>query len=115
MAASDRSRNETRHRDLIAGMRRRRASLPSLFADAMMLGLEAHAVVTLRGFGFMTGQTTAREAALMMSEKAEALVKAQTAVVQAIANGNPEQALPAAVAIYRRAARANRRRLSHGK
>lgn len=81
----------------------------------MMLGLESQTVVALRGFGLITGRTTAREAALMLSEKADALVAAQGAIVRAVANGSPEQALPAAIAIYRRATRANRRRLSRGK
>jgi hypothetical protein len=89
-----------------------RSSPFNLFFDTMKLASEAHAVVALRAFGFTTSKTTAREASLMVSEKMEALFRAQNAAAVAILTGRAPFALPAAVSVYRRVAKANRQRLS---
>jgi len=93
-------------------MTRRTPSPFSLFLDTMMLGLDAQAVIAMRGATFASGRTTTHEAARMMNEKGEALFRAHSAAVHAIMTGKAHLALPAAVAVYGRATRANRRRLS---
>ncbi len=87
----------------------------SLASDALTLAGEANAVIALRAFGFASGRTSTREASRMVSEKALALMQAQQAMAISVLTGKPERALPSMVAIYRRAARANRIRLSRGK
>ena len=84
----------------------------NLLFDTMKLASEAHAVVALRAFGFTTGKTTAREVSLMVSEKMEALFRAQNAAALAILTGRAPFALPAAISVYRRVAKSNRQRLS---
>ena len=84
----------------------------NLFFDTMKLAGEARAVVVLRAFGFTTGKTTAREASLMVSEKMEALFRAQNAAALAILTGRAQFALPVAMSVYRRVAKSNRQRLS---
>jgi hypothetical protein len=90
----------------------RRQSPGSFFLDALTFAADSQAVIALRTFGLVTGQSSMREASLMISEKVEAAVRSQGAAAAAILSGRADMALPAAVAVYRRSARANRRRLT---
>jgi hypothetical protein len=90
----------------------RRKSPFSAFFDMMSLYGEANAVIALRAAGLATGATAGREMSLMMSEKVDALFRANAAAAKAILSGRAEAALPAATAVYARTVRANRRRLS---
>jgi hypothetical protein len=90
----------------------RRKSPFSAFFDMISLYGEANAVIALRAVGLATGATAGREMSLMMSEKVDALFRANTAAAKAILSGRAEAALLAATAVYARTVRANRRRLS---
>ena len=92
-------------------MPRRRAA-SSLFFDTMKLAFDAQAVVAMRAFEMASGRTSAREGALMVSEKIEAMFRAQAAAASAILSGHSDAAFPAAVSVYGRSARANRVRLT---
>ena len=90
-----------------------RTSVPVFdFAFAALgLAIEANAVIALRMSGFASGTATRGEAARMQSEKASAWIEAGHAAAAATLSGHPERAPTAAMAVYGRMARANRRRL----
>jgi hypothetical protein len=92
-------------------MPRRKSPFSALF-DMMSLYGEANAVIALRAAGLATGATAGREISLMLTEKVDALFRANAAAAKAILAGKAETALPAATAVYTRTVRANRRRLS---
>lgn len=90
----------------------RRKSPVSAFFNMMSLYGEANAVIALRAASLATGATAGREMSLMMTEKVDALFRANAAAAKAFLSGRVETALPAATAVYARTVRANRRRLS---
>ena len=87
----------------------------SLSRDTMMLGLEAQSVIGLRMIkAVMGGESAQREAALMITEKAQALVDAQLVFAESALAGQPHLAPGRAVALYRKRVQANQRRLGRG-
>jgi hypothetical protein len=94
---------------------KRPPNLFSLSMSAMQLGIEAQQVIGLRmakaAFG---GPAAEKEAALMVSEKAEAALQAQAVFATSWISGAGHLAPARAVTLYRRKVRANRRRLLKG-
>ena len=90
----------------------RKSSTFSMVTDLMTLGLEASAVASLRLIDLARGKTSSKEAALMVSEKVQALLHAQSSVTAGILSGRTGTAFPTVVGIYTKAARANRKRLT---
>ena len=88
----------------------------TLSRDAMMLGLEAQSVIGLRLIkAAMGGEAAQREAALMVTEKAQAMVDAQIVLAQSVLAGQPHLGPSRAVALYRKRVQANQRRLGRGR
>lgn len=80
---------------------------------AARLGWEAHAVIGLRMMKLAAGGAAAdAEAVRMVSEKAEALVEAQFAMVRDVMLGRAHLVPGRTIAGYRKRVRANRRRLT---
>ena len=87
----------------------------SLSHDAMMLGLESQSVIGLRLIkAAMGGEAAQREAALMITEKTQALVDAHFAFAESALAGEPHLGPGRAVALYRKRVQANQRRLGRG-
>jgi len=77
-----------------------------MFRSWMMLGVEANRVVGLRLMKLMLGGKTARrEAKLMVTEKIDAALRANTSI---IAGASPEEI----IRMYRRRVAANAKRLA---
>lgn len=94
---------------------KRPPSLFSLSMSAMQLGFEAQQVIGLRmAKAALGGKAADREAALMVSEKAEAALQAQTLFATAWMSGAAHLAPSRTLSLYRRKVRANRRRLLKG-
>jgi hypothetical protein len=81
--------------------------------DAWSFALACQQVIALRltriAFG---GADAQREATTMITEKAATAMSAQFAAAQVLVTRGPASAAAAAAAVYRRAVRANERRLS---
>ena len=87
----------------------------SLSHDAMMLGLESQSVIGLRLIkAAMGGEAAQREAALMITEKAQAVIEANMVFAESALAGQPHLAPGRAVALYRKRVQANQRRLGRG-
>ena len=83
--------------------------------DALSFAVACQQVIALRWARIALGGNEAtREATRMLTEKAATAIRAQFAAVAALATGGPGEAAVAAAAVYRRAVRANGRRLSRG-
>jgi hypothetical protein len=88
------------------------ASWFDLSLDAARLTLESGRVIGLRlALVARGGPDACAEAALMLSEKAEAAADAQILVADSLFNGEGHLALSRAVALYRDRVQANQRRL----
>lgn len=82
----------------------------------MMLGLESQSVIGLRLIkAAMGGEAAQREAALMFTEKAQAMVEAQFVIAESALAGQPHLGPGRAVALYRKRVQDNQRRLGRGK
>jgi hypothetical protein len=83
--------------------------------DAFSFAIACQQVIALRlvriAFG---GADARREATRMVTEKAATAVEAQFAAATALISGGPAGAAAAAAQVYRRAVRANGRRLRRG-
>jgi len=90
---------------------------PSAFFDIARLGVEAQWVVALRLARLASGGALGkRESNRMVMEKTVAVVEAQMAAATAMMTGrSPKVAAKRALGTYRRAVRANRRRLSRAR
>ena len=87
----------------------------ALSRDTIMLGLEAQSVIGLRLIKAATGGEAAqRELALMVTEKAQAMVDAQFVLAESALAGQPHLGPGRAVALYRKRVQANQRRLGRG-
>jgi hypothetical protein len=87
----------------------------SLSHDALMLGLESQSVIALRLIkAAVGGEAAQREAALMISEKAQAMVDAQFVLAKSALAGQPHLGPGRAVALFRKRVQANQRRLGRG-
>jgi hypothetical protein len=97
-------------------MKRPAPTLWDLSMDAFALGLEAQQVIALRMTKFAMGaDLDGDEARRMVTEKAAAVMEVQFGMAQALATGDDVAAASGrAIAVYRRAVRANRRRLTRG-
>ena len=85
----------------------------SVGADAWLLGFEAAAVISLRGFRIAQGGAAAHaEAQRMIGEKIAALAELQELAFAGKLGETAPVAVGETVAHYRRAVRANRRRLT---
>lgn len=94
---------------------KRQPNLFSLSISAMQLGLEAQQVIGLRiAKAALGGPAADKEAALMVSEKTEAALQAQTLFATSWMTGSGRLATARALTLYRRKVRANRRRLLKG-
>lgn len=94
-------------------MSRRNNPALDLAFDSWRLGLEAWSVIALRTAGALAGgPDQAKEASLMLTEKAKALIDAQFLIAGAVMDGKPHLAPQRALTMYRRRVQANRRRLS---
>ncbi len=81
--------------------------------DWWMLGAEAATVMTMRTIRIAAGGPVgAREAELMVTEKALAAIELQTRFLTGAIGSSPLAATQASVSHYRRKVAANRRRLS---
>jgi hypothetical protein len=76
------------------------------------VALESQAVIGLRLTGFALGTAAPGESMRMQSEKVLAFLEAQRDAAREIMAGHPERSPGAALAVYRRRIRANRRRLT---
>jgi hypothetical protein len=84
-----------------------------LYRQTFMLGLEASAVMALRGAKIAAGGHAAQdEMQLMVSEKIEAGLALQTRAVTGALGLTPEKMAMGTLSHYRKKVRANRRRLS---
>jgi hypothetical protein len=93
-------------------MKRKGSSSLRSAAEAMSFAIACQQVIALRLFRMALGGAAAkREARRMVSEKAAAAVRAQFAAAQALPGGGLSGAAAAAKAVYRKAVRANGRRL----
>ena len=81
--------------------------------DSWQFALDVQQVMAARMLRLMTGRLTAREARRMVAEKGLAYSRAQVAGGLALLTRGPLAAGHATHEIYRRAVRANRRRLSN--
>jgi hypothetical protein len=80
--------------------------------DAFSFAFACQQVIAMRLMRIALGGADGhREATRMVTEKATAAVQAQFAAAQAIITGGPAGAAAAAAHVYRRAVRANGRRL----
>lgn len=87
----------------------------SLSRETILLGLEAQTVIGLRLLkAVMGGEGAHREAALMITEKAQAMVDAQILLAECALAGQPHLGPSRTVALYRRRVQDNRRRLGQG-
>jgi hypothetical protein len=88
-------------------------SMMNAWFEAARFGADSHNVIALRMMRLATGgPLAATEATRMVSEKVAAFTEAQGALMNALVNGSSLDAAAAkAYAPYRRAVRANRRRL----
>ena len=87
----------------------------SLSRETFMLGLESQAVIGLRLMRMaMGGEAATRETALMVTEKAEALVEAQIVLARCALEGRPDLGPARAVALFRERVQDNQRRLGQG-
>ena len=87
----------------------------TLSRDTIMLGLEAQSVIGLRLIkAAMGGEAAQREVALMVTEKAQAIVDAQLVLAESALAGQPHLGPGRAVALYRKRVQANQRRLGRG-
>jgi hypothetical protein len=87
----------------------------SLSRDTLMLGLEAQSVIGLRILkACMGGDAAQQEAALMITEKAQALVDAQRVLAESALAGEAHLGPGRTVALYRKRVQANQRRLGRG-
>ncbi len=87
----------------------------TLSRDAMLLGLESQTVIGLRLMkAAMGGEAAQREATLMVTEKAQAVVDAQMVLARSALAGQPHLGPGRALALYRRRVQANQRRLGKG-
>jgi hypothetical protein len=94
-------------------MSRRRNPFLDLGLDMARLGLESSGVIGLRVMRAALGAGDVRkEAALMISEKAKAAFDAQMIIAHSVMSGQGHLAPARTVALYRRRAQANRRRLT---
>ena len=90
-----------------------RSRRPVRSPDALSFAFACQQVIALRLVRMALGGSDAqREATRMVTEKAAAAVRAQFAAVQVLATRGPASAAAAAADVYRRAVRANGRRLS---
>jgi len=80
--------------------------------DFWQFGLDVHQVMTTRIFSMMTGEMSAHEARRMFTEKQTAYSDAQLSGARALLTGGPVEAGIEMMDVYRRAVRANCRRLS---
>jgi hypothetical protein len=62
----------------------------------------------------MGGEAAQREATLMVTEKAQAIVDAQLVLAESVLAGQPHLGPGRAVALYRKRVQANQRRLGRG-
>ena len=99
-------------------MLRRRSDWPNpwlTLGQAGILAAEAQTVIVLRLACLARGGRPAQtEAARMLVEKGIAFVTAQTAAAAVLPFGGAALAAETVITTYRRAVRANRRRLSRG-
>jgi hypothetical protein len=96
-------------------MKRSRSSPLRGAADALSFAFACQQVIAFRLMRLALGGADAqREATRMVAEKAGAAVRAQFAAAQALPMRGPAGAVSAAANVYRRAVRANRRRLRSG-
>ena len=87
----------------------------TLSRDTIMLGLEAQSVIGLRLIkAAMGGEAAQHEVALMVTEKAQAIVDAQFVLAESALAGEPHLGPGRAVALYRKRVQANQRRLGRG-
>lgn len=95
-------------------MRRPSTHPAAAMLDAMQFAFEVQSVIALRLLRMSAGGTTAAvEAQRMVTEKAEAVWRSQLAAGAAVASGRDGEAIAAAAfRPYRRAVKANHRRLS---
>jgi hypothetical protein len=98
----------------VKATRSRSPSLRSV-ANALTFALACQQVIALRMFRVaFGGSRSRRETTRMVAEKAAAAARAQLAAAAALPTRGPKGAASAAAAVYRKAVRANRRRLSRG-
>ncbi len=83
--------------------------------DVWQLAHDARDVMQQRIMLAATGRLSAHEARRMIVEKQSAALRAQFAYMQWLFDGRPAAASDAAIAIYQRAVRSNRRRLVQGR
>ncbi|HMN86153.1 MAG TPA: hypothetical protein PKA74_09240 [Bauldia sp.] len=76
------------------------------------VALESQAVIGLRLAGFALGTARPDESMRMQSEKVAAFFEAQREAAREMLAGHPERSPGAALSVYRRRVRANRRRLT---
>jgi hypothetical protein len=97
-------------------MRRyRRKSWSSLWADTVLLGVEAQMVMGLRLAKLAWAKRGRKaEQRLMIREKAKAAGDAQLAIAKSIMTGAGDSAHSKVVKLYRRRVRSNLRRLGRG-
>ena len=87
-----------------------------LSMDTFMLGLESQSVIGLRLLkAAMGGEAAQREAALMVAEKAQAVVDVHLVLAKSAIAGQAHLGPSRAVALFRRRVQANRRRLGYGR
>ncbi len=88
-------------------------ALANLAAQGAMLALEAQQVVALRLARLALGGPDApREAALMVTEKMQALQESGALLLNAALHGKKHMNAPEIMQLFRKKVRANRRRLS---
>jgi|HubBroStandDraft_6_1064221.scaffolds.fasta_scaffold396342_2 hypothetical protein len=80
--------------------------------DFWRFGLDVHEVMTTRMLRMMTGELSAGEARLMITEKQTAYSRAQMSGAHALLTGGPLEAGREMADVYRRAVRANCSRLA---
>ena len=86
-----------------------------LSRDTLMLGLEAQSVIGLRLLKAAAGGAPARqEAALMVTEKAQAVIEAQSLLAHSLLAGQPHLGPARLVALFRGRVQANQDRLGQG-
>ena len=96
-------------------MKRRQPNIFTLSTSALQLGLEAQQVIGLRmAKAALGGPAAQEEAALMVTEKAEAAMEAHAVFATAWMTGAGPLAPSRTLSLYRRTVRANRRRLLKG-
>jgi hypothetical protein len=87
-----------------------------LSRDTLMLGLESQHVIGLRLLkAVMGGEAAQLEVALMVAEKAQAVIDAQFLLAESAFAGEPHLGPGRAIALFRRRVQANQRRLGAGR